>query len=151
MQHVKDGVAELRIVEVPSDRKGDQMATLSKDPGMRKIIINTPPSVPINPTPTTKSDAEGEQEEDTSATATAPPPRITDASSVKPVIGMKILHGSAIGGRGVESVKGHQGVSRLAVQEGLWENKRGKKVDGGERRKAEVRAKRRIQERKMAR
>jgi len=31
----------------------------------------------------------------------------------------------------------------IKVQEGMWEDKRGQKVDGGERRRAEVRAKRR--------
>jgi hypothetical protein len=34
------------------------------------------------------------------------------------------------------------------MQEGIWEIRRGHKVDGGERRKAEVRAKRRAAENK---
>ena len=64
---------------------------------------------------------------------------------------VKIHHGTSIGGKGVQLVKGHQGLALLKVQEGLWEQRRGHKVDGGERRRAMVRAKRRVQERKMAR
>lgn len=36
----------------------------------------------------------------------------------------------------------------IKAREGLWEVKRGRKIDGGERRRAEVRAKRRSAERK---
>ena len=146
MEHVKDGKAELRIVEVPSERPGDQMATLTKDPGMRKVVINTAPTLPSQ-----QALAEGKDgEEDTSATATAPPARV-DASEARPVANVKIHHGTSIGGKGVQLVKGHQGLALLKVQEGLWEQRRGHKVDGGERRRAMVRAKRRVQERKMAR
>jgi hypothetical protein len=41
--------------------------------------------------------------------------------------------------------------AQIKVKEGLWEERRGHKVDGGERRKAEVRFKRRSEERKKAR
>ena len=64
---------------------------------------------------------------------------------------MIYLQGSNISGHGVQAVKGHQGLAVLKVQEGLWEQKRGHKVDGGERRKAEVRAKRRAAENKNRR
>jgi len=145
LDHVKDGTGELRIVEVPSDRPFDQIATLTKDPGMRKMIVNTPPSLPAE----AKTEG-GEDGEEPAIHAAAPPPKI-NASDAKPVTGVKIYHGSAIGGRGVQPIKGNRGVAVLKVQEGLWENRRGVKVDGGERRKAEVRAKRRLQERKNAR
>ena len=46
-------------------------------------------------------------------------------------------------------VKG--GGVRLQVTEGMWEDKRGHKVDGGERRRAEVRFKRGVAERKARR
>lgn len=39
----------------------------------------------------------------------------------------------------------------VAVEEGMWEEERGRKIDGGERRRAEVRFKKRIAERKAAR
>jgi hypothetical protein len=148
LQHVRDGKAELKIVEVPSQRPIDRMATLTKSAGMRKMIVNTLPSSTIE-----SAANEGEvSEADVSSAITlrAPPPQISP-SQAKPVDGVKIYHGTAIGGRGVHSLKGHQGVAVLKVQEGLWEQRRGHKVDGGERRKAEVRAKRRTQERKNAR
>jgi hypothetical protein len=43
------------------------------------------------------------------------------------------------------------GGARVAVTEGMWEDKRGRKIDGGERRRAEVRFKRRAAERKALR
>ncbi|PKS10727.1 hypothetical protein jhhlp_002484 [Lomentospora prolificans] len=43
------------------------------------------------------------------------------------------------------------GKSQVTIVEGMWEFRQGQKVDGGERRKAEVRFKRRVAERKAAR
>jgi hypothetical protein len=43
------------------------------------------------------------------------------------------------------------GTAQLKVTEGMWEDRRGHKVDGGERRQAEVRFKRRVAERKALR
>ncbi|KAL2110867.1 hypothetical protein VUR80DRAFT_591 [Thermomyces stellatus] len=43
------------------------------------------------------------------------------------------------------------GISQVDIVEGMWEFRRGQKVDGGERRRAEVRFKRRVAERKAAR
>ncbi|KAK3308119.1 IGR protein motif-domain-containing protein [Chaetomium strumarium] len=43
------------------------------------------------------------------------------------------------------------GGARLAVTEGMWEDRRGHKVDGGERRRDEIRFKRRVAERKALR
>ena len=149
LTHVKDGVGELRIVEVKSDRSIDAPATLTKDAGMRKIIVNVPPSLPG--TDAAASATEGSKDvQDEVAVLTAPPAKI-DIKDAKPVEGVKIHHGTSIGGKCIEYPKGHQGVALLKVKEGLWEQKRGIKVDGGERRRAEVRAKRRIQERKNAR
>lgn len=56
--------------------------------------------------------------------------------------------------RGVRTIVGpfavpiKEGVSRITVTEGMWEDKRGHKVDGGERRRSEVRFKRRVAERR---
>lgn len=143
LQEVEKGVAELRIVEVPSERPGDQMATLSKDPGTRKMVVNTPVTVAAMPDP-------ANPQESARDISIIPPPKI-DAAKARPVKEMKIVRGNTIGGTGVEYIKGHPGVARLRVQDGLWEQRRGHKVDGGERRRAEVRAKRRAQERKNAR
>jgi hypothetical protein len=121
------------------------MATLTKDAGMRKIVVNVPPSLPEG------SAVEGVVGvEDEVAKRTAPTPKI-EAGEAKPVQGVKICHGTSIGGKCIEYPKGYSGVALLRVREGLWEQKRGHKVDGGERRRAEVRAKRRIQEKKNAR
>ncbi|KAK3677660.1 telomere length regulation protein [Recurvomyces mirabilis] len=146
VKEVKDGIAELRLVEVPSQRRIDAQATLTKSAGMRKMIINVTPSVslPADPANPVK---EGESEDGVPLVVI---PKI-NVSKAQLVTGVKIVSGTAIGGTGVENVKGHQGVARLKVKEGLWEERRGHKVDGGERRKAEVRYKRRAQERKMAR
>lgn len=43
------------------------------------------------------------------------------------------------------------GGAKLAVTDGMWEDRRGRKVDGGERRQAEVRFRRRVAERKERR
>lgn len=148
LKEVKDGVAELRIVEVPSDRVGDRSATLTRSAGMKKVVVNVPPTValPSDPANPAKEGEDGEKP----LQATSPPPRI-DPKTAHVVSGVKIVQANTIGGTGIEAVKGYQGVARLRVKEGLWEERRGHKVDGGERRKAELRYKRRAQERKMAR
>ncbi|KAI0471996.1 IGR protein motif-domain-containing protein [Xylariaceae sp. FL0804] len=46
---------------------------------------------------------------------------------------------------------GGEGAARVAVTEGMWEDHRGHKVDGGERRRAEIRSKKRAAERREAR
>ena len=147
LQHVKDGVGELRIVEVKSERAVDRVATLTKDAGMRKVVVNVPATLPeLRP-----GEEEGAGAEvDDVVTKTSPPP-VMKLEEVKMVNGVKIYQGTRIGGKCIEYPKGYQGVALLKVREGLWEQKRGVKVDGGERRRAEVRAKRRVQERKNAR
>ena len=136
-----------------SERSGDREATLTRGAGRRKVIMNVPASValPVDPAaavPATTAEEEGEE-------------RLTRGSAVPPSVdmktahlvtgGVKIVQANSIGGTGIEAIKGYQGVARLRVKEGLWEQRRGHKVDGGERRKAEVRYKRRAQERKAAR
>lgn len=143
LKEVEKGVAELRVVEVPSDKAADRKATLTKDAGMRKIVVNTPVTVAALPDP-------ANPKEDTEDVSIAPPPKINPKTAV-PVTGIHLVQGNTIGGTGVEYIKGHPGIARLRVTDGLWEHKRGHKVDGGERRKAEVRAKRQAAERKMAR
>ncbi|KAK7612667.1 IGR protein motif-domain-containing protein [Phyllosticta paracitricarpa] len=57
---------------------------------------------------------------------------------------LKVIGAGKISGRGVELIKGFNGTfGRIKATEGLWEDRRGHKVDGGERRRAEVRAKKR--------
>ena len=119
LQHVKDGVAELRIVQVPVSSQKAATATLS--PGMRKIVVNVPAG----------GSAEG----------------IT-AEQLIPVQGVKIKAGNTIAGPHVVQMRGK--AAKIEVKEGLWEIRRGRKIDGGERRQAEVRAKRRGEEKRAA-
>jgi hypothetical protein len=130
LQHVQDGVGEVKIFEVPvpeswkSLNPSAEMATATRTPGMRKVAVNVPtgaetPSVPLE--------------------------------KAKIIDHIKVRGKNGIEGPHVDMVKGTAGLkARIAVKEGLWEERRGHKVDGGERRKAEVRSKRRAEVRKQA-
>ncbi|EKG14658.1 hypothetical protein MPH_08131 [Macrophomina phaseolina MS6] len=120
-QHVKDGVAMVRIAEVPANNASNeaQLATATASPGTKKIVVNVPAEVEIS-----------EQV----------------LKSAKPLRGLKVKGAHTITGPFVETVSDK--VARIAIKEGIWEERRGHKVDGGERRKAEVRAKRRAAENK---
>ena len=145
LQKVQDGIAELRVVEVPTNKPAP--ATVSRDAGVKKVVVNVEPSVVL---PEDKANPKPKEEKKSVLKVMAPPARMR-AEEARAVNGVKIVQGNVIGGTGIEYVKGHAGVARLRVKEGLWEQRRGHKVDGGERRRAEVRAKRRAAERKNAR
>ncbi|KAI9892907.1 MAG: hypothetical protein M1814_001066 [Vezdaea aestivalis] len=129
---VKDGVAEFKIVQVPRELVADpriktsdkpQLATPMVNPDKKRIIVNVHP---------------GEETKEGKFMLDRRVPWLSFRNG-----------GSTIAGPHVQTVKGSDGaVAQLAVKEGLWENKRGHKVDGGERRKAMVRANRRIEERR---
>ncbi|KAF2112338.1 IGR protein motif-domain-containing protein [Lophiotrema nucula] len=128
-QHVQDGIAELKLIEapVPAPARGQtqslrtMIATATHDPGTRKVVVNIP------------KDQEG-------------PSNWENLDGVK---GYVVKGAKNIKGPYVEYVKGSGGLrARLRLQEGVWEVRRGHKVDGGERRRAEVRAKRRAAENK---
>ncbi|KAL8742354.1 MAG: hypothetical protein Q9190_005149 [Brigantiaea leucoxantha] len=116
-KNVKDSMAEIRVVEVPKD------TSKRSPPGlvfMRKMIVNTSPD------------------------ATEQGARLRDA---KPVRGLKISGARTIVGPYVSLVKGtNGGVATIKVQEGMWEERRGHKIDGGERRQKHVRHKQRQEE-----
>ncbi|CAI6341668.1 unnamed protein product [Periconia digitata] len=128
-KHVTDGIAELMLVEAPVGQHPlpgmhprSAVSTATHEPGTRKLVVNTP----VN--------------------AEAPVEPLEDLKAVDGVVvkGAKTIKGSY-----VEPVKGSGGLkARIRLQEGIWEVSRGHKVDGGERRKAEVRAKRRAAENK---
>lgn len=126
---MKDGEAQLCVVEVPiakarmpNSSSPDTATGLAR---IRKMIVNTP--------------AEGIVKAPSSA-------------RLKAVEGMKVIGVRTIVGPYVQSVKGTSGsVATIKVQEGMWEVKRGVKVDGGERRKVQVRRKRLLEERKTTR
>ncbi|KAE8349414.1 IGR protein motif-domain-containing protein [Aspergillus coremiiformis] len=130
LEHVVDGVSQLRVVEVPvvpkDSAKGDQTsssfnssATLS--PKMKKVIVNLPPD----------------------ATEYTHDP----SKSLRKFARMKIHRGSLISGPYLKPIKGTGNTAALIkVRDGMWGDKLGYKVDGGERRRAEVRAKQRREE-----
>lgn len=130
-KHVADGVAELQIVQAPvalNPALGNTIsprsatATATHDPGTRRFVVN----VPVG--------------------AKAPP---SSPETLQQVQGIILKGAKTIKGPFVEPMKGAAGIkARIRLQEGIWEEKRGHKVDGGERRKAEVRAKRRAAENK---
>lgn len=118
---MKDGLAEVRVVEVPVSL-GEARSLLPKT---RRIIVNEPPE------------------------AMEQKPLL---EQLKPVNMMKVKGARTIVGPFVQPVKGTSGsVATIKVQEGMWEVKRGEKVDGGERRKVQVRRKRLLEERRTTR
>ncbi|KAH0847987.1 hypothetical protein Z517_07158 [Fonsecaea pedrosoi CBS 271.37] len=132
-QHVKDGVAELRVVEVPSLKKdpvtGDPISgpvTIGRSPGMQKLIVNVPNG---------------------SATYQLAPGQTT--ADLKKPHGFTLKNGYIIKGKQAHPIAGTHGsgVTVKAV-EGLWEHKRGRKIYGGERRRAETLHKMRVEENK---
>lgn len=123
LEQVVDGVAQLRVVEVPGETKSSASATLT--PGMKKAIVNILPGVTDY--------------------------KYDPSAQLKKFAHMKIHRGSKIMGPFLQPVKGSNGeAATITVSEGMWEDKRGQKVDGGERRRVEVRAKRRLEERSKA-
>jgi hypothetical protein len=130
-QHVTDGVATLKLVEAPVGNHPlpgiaarSAKATATHDPGTRKVVVNLP------------------------ANAEAP---VEHLETVKGVQGVVVKGAKTMKGSYVEPVKGSNGLkARIRLQEGMWEVRRGHTVDGGERRKAMVRAKRRAAENKEA-
>ncbi|KAF1929662.1 uncharacterized protein M421DRAFT_60168 [Didymella exigua CBS 183.55] len=129
-QHVADGVAELTVVAAPvapNPQLGNTIsprsaaATATRNPGTRSVVVN----VPAGETAAARVDA------------------------LPAVSGVLVKGARTIKGSYVEPVKGSEGLrARIRLQEGMWEDRRGHKIDGGERRKAEVRAKRRAAENK---
>jgi hypothetical protein len=94
---------------------GHSPATATSSAGKRKIVINT------------ANNTAGQPEE-----------------PLKRIDGLKVRGAHTIVGPHVQPLKGGKG-ARIVVKEGLWEIRRGRKIDGGERRQTEVRAKRRRQ------
>lgn len=131
LEHVTDGRGEVKIFEVPVPKEwkvtnpSADMATANRGAGMRHVALNVPvgEEVPTKP--------------------------LEECEPVKHVKARGGQGSGAIVGRNVYMMSKDRAV--IKVMEGLWEERRGHKVDGGERRKAEVRFKRRAEERKKAR
>ena len=127
LKYVKDGEAEIRVVEIPRIKKPAEGSeghpnpgSIDLPPGKIRLVVNLP---------------FGETEPKGSSAA------------LKKVSGMSLRSGTRIRGSHIEHKAGTGGsVGILRVKEGLWEHKRGQKVDGGERRRAEVRWRRAVEE-----
>lgn len=117
---------------IPEEKIKLPRATMTSAPGHKKYVFNLP-------------------EEKIEGASTEELLEEVKAGTLTPVKGVKIIGGSQISGPHIELVKNTDGkIGVFRVAEGLWEDRRGVKVDGGERRKADVRAKRRSAERKAA-
>ncbi|KIV77589.1 hypothetical protein PV11_09378 [Exophiala sideris] len=133
LQYVQDGVAELRLVEIPSLKKdpvtGEPLSgtvSIGQSPGMQKLIVNVP----------------------NGSSTYALQPGQTTADLKKPT-GFKLKNGYIITGKQAHPIKGTYGSGvTLKAVEGLWEHKRGHKVHGGERRRAQTLHKLRVEENK---
>ncbi|KAE8442436.1 hypothetical protein EG329_003337 [Mollisiaceae sp. DMI_Dod_QoI] len=118
---VNEGVAELRVAEIPVS--GHHTATATLSPGKRKVVVNV------------------------AAGGSAQSNLLNKSVQAK---GVHIKGAHTIVGPHVQPVKGGKG-AKIVIKEGLWEERRGHKIDGGERRQAEVRAKRRGEEKRAGR
>jgi hypothetical protein len=162
MRFVEAGVATLRVVDVPrlpsteSEQVNPQhqAGNASKTNHQPQPKTKTMPKPITNPTPS-QFPATSRLILNLPSTATDPTVALQPGQSthdLRKVAGVKLVHGHIIQGPYIQPSKGSNGsVATLKVQEGLWEHRRGHKVDGGERRKAEVRFKRGVEERRKAR
>ena len=139
LQYVRNGEARVKVVEVPVanaevGNTSTQSAGLTR---MKKVVVNTPPP----PAAEEEVNEAGKQ-----------PQSQLPLDTLKPVEGMKVVGARTIVGPYIKAVKGSRGAEAIVrVQEGMWEVRRGVKVDGGERRKAQVRRKRLLEERRPSR
>lgn len=152
MPRVKDGKGVVRLCDVGIGelpkamvKPGGELtkgpvATLTRSPGRRKVILNVEHIV---------------EEEQEGNGATIVPKAGLSAAQLKdalPILGVKHKGAYSVYGSHIEPIKGTGGRAAVfRVKERMWEHVRGHKVDGGERRKAEVRSKRRAAERKAER
>jgi len=116
LKFVENGVAELRVVQIPMP------ATVDSKAFNRNVIVNIP--------------AGGSAEE-------------LSAEQINPVKGLKLKGLHTIAGPHVIQVRGGKR-AKIEIKEGMWGSSQGRKIDGGERRQAQVRAKRRGEERRAA-
>ncbi|RDW68463.1 hypothetical protein BP5796_09120 [Coleophoma crateriformis] len=112
LQHVENGVAALRVAELPIPGR----SALEK----RKVVVNVPTQNQLGEIPL----------------ESLVPLKNLHIQGAHTIVGPHVL--PAVGGR----------AAKIEVKEGLWEDRRGHKIDGGERRQAEVRAKRRGEEKR---
>lgn len=116
------GAAEKKGVQKQQNQQHTVTATITSNPRVKYRVVNLPA---------------GETE-------------VKDAMNLPPKPeGFMLYNRRKIKGPYLKLIAGSNGMAgKLVVQEGLWEHKLGRKIDGGERRRAEVQAKKRSEERK---
>ena len=130
LQHVENGTAELRIIELPiaqsqsapassttsnSATKADLYFSTTHTPGYIRLVLNVPSGV-------------------TTYQKLLQPGQSTQ--SLKKPKGYKLQNGRII--TGPYAIPSGHGSAQVKVTEGMWEDRLGQKVFGGERRRAEV-------------
>ena len=140
MKYVTDGTAELRVLEVPRLPRADgtmqdpaEYASISTTPGTQKLILNVPAG---------REELKAEDLLEQGQTT----------ADLKKPQGFTLRENSKIAGSYVQPVKGSGGSAvTLKVTEGMWEEKLGRKIHGGERRRAMVLHNLRVEEGRKAR
>lgn len=119
LQHVKDGAAELRVIEVPSLKapEEDTYFSATHTPGKTRLVLNVPEGV----TTYDKLLKPGQSPQE-----------------LKKPRDYRLKEGHIIKGPYALSTVGDGTVARVKVTEGMWEDRLGQKVFGGERRRASV-------------
>ncbi|KAB8336667.1 hypothetical protein FH972_020978 [Carpinus fangiana] len=143
------------------EARGEGGATVTTSAGTRRIVVNVPVEAAVRAAGAEGGEAkevvEGEEadanEEDVAPAVVFAPLSAEALAKSHPITkGIKYRGAKGLVGSHVEPIKGTSGQAAIIrVKEGLWEDRRGHKIDGGERRQAEVRAKRRAADRKAGR
>ncbi len=158
LRHVRGGVAELRVLE--TEREGDPVRRT-------RFVVNVPappdPAEEAGAVAGGKGEGEGAGEGEEGGGGGEGEGRgqgrgqgqLLSLKDLPPdqlsrVQGYKVKGARTIVGPYALPLKGEAG-ARVTVTEGMWEDRRGHKIDGGERRRTEIRYKKRIAERKEMR
>ena len=123
LKHVVDATAKFSVVEIPYKNASGRKTSRTGLAPKKKIILNVPPETPITLLPKSLPDP-----------------------NLKSIKGWKVAGSQRIVGPGLKLIKGTRGsMAIFEAQEGMWEQRRGVKLDGGERRRAYVRHKKRLE------
>lgn len=125
---MKNGEAVLKVATPPPSALKDT-----------KWVVNVPHDI---------APAEEEAAEKPSKKSTKPTEQV--ASELVRPNGYKVVGAQTIAGPYAKPLPGASGVI-VKVTEGMWEDRQGRKIDGGERRRAETRFKKRSAERRAER
>lgn len=135
---VKDGRARLQVALSP------------KWPHSHRVVVNVPFGPEAAPEPAEGQAAEGEVVQEQAEVIQAEAAEVETPISYPRPRNYKVSGHRSIAGPFAIPLPEEQGAV-VTVTEGMWEEKQGRKIDGGERRRAEVRFKKRSAERRAER